>query len=328
MPEAIIKDQLALEQFKDLLRPKVKQMLFNGFLPGSWLWSVTKIALMLNVAEQLDLPLKLDRPELEKTAKFLGKHKVLRHYGLFRFFNFFATFSKRFKRYYWMDGHKLFVKPSSKMGQIVRDYQLLDIWEPETTEIVKREVKPGMTCIDIGASVGYFTLQFARLVGPQGKVISVEPTDFQRPYFLKNVKNNGYKDRVEYWNVGAWDKTETVWMPRNAPRYVQTLAPCMAVDDIVKGRQVDFIKLDCDGPEPKVLRGLEQTFQNNPQLKMVVEYYPKYIRNAGLDPVEFREVIDKYFSFEIIPGDYSENCWNLFCTRSTNPKNEWPDDGK
>ena len=60
-----------------------------------------------------------------------------------------------------------------------------------------------------------------------------------------------------------------------------------------------------------------------PHLKMVVEYYPKYIESAGLNPADFREIIDKYFEFEIIPGDYKDGCWNLFCKRNDNAKNNW-----
>ena len=42
-------------------------------------------------------------------------------------------------------------------------------YEPETRELFQRIVKPEMTVVDIGAQIGYFTLLFARLVGPKGK---------------------------------------------------------------------------------------------------------------------------------------------------------------
>lgn len=258
-------------------------------------------------------------------SRFLGKSETT-SYKTLRTINNILNFRRYFKKYSYIDGHKFLVKASPKMMMITNDYIALEnkIWEPETTSIVKENIKEGMTCLDIGASVGYFTLLFSRQVGARGHVISVEPTDFQKPYLLKNIKNNGYQDRVEVWNVGAWDKTQNVRMPLNADPYVQTESPCMAVDDIVKGRKIDFIKIDCDGPEPKVLKGLVKTFENNPQLKMVIEYYPKYIEDAGLSTKEFRDIIDKYFEFKIIPGDYSSNCWNLFCIRKDNAKNQWP----
>ena len=315
----------AQDEFIRRLKPLVKKMLFNGFVPKTWLWAVTKISLQINIAEEMGIRVRFMESEHLLFVKALRKYRFLRNYQLLLFLNSIYNIKKFFKRYYWMDGHKLLVKQAPKMGEIVQDYQLLKIWEPETTDIVKREVKEGMTCIDIGASIGYFTLLFSRQVGPTGHVISIEPTDFQQPYLRKNVKNNGYSDRVEIHNVGAWDKSEMKAMPPCAPPYVQTFIQCKPVDDIVAGRKIDFIKMDCDGPEPKIVRGLEKTFQNNPQLKMVCEYYPKYQMDAGLDPAEFREVIDKYFQIEIVPGDYSENCWNLFCIRSNNAKNVWPE---
>lgn len=248
--------------------------------------------------------------------KYLNRTQAL-SYKMLRLINNLLHFNRYFKRYSVLDGHKFWVKPAHKMMMITTDYIALEnkVWEEETTNIIKENVKEGMTCVDIGASVGYFTLLFSRQVGPKGHVISIEPTDFQQPYLRKNIKNNGYADRVEVWNVGAWDKTEEVLMPRNAARYVQTLAPCMAVDDIVQGRRIDFIKLDADGPEPKILKGLVETFENNPQLKMVCEFYPRYIRDAGLNPQDMLDIIDKYFTYEVIPDDYEGDCVNYFCVR-------------
>ena len=53
------------------------------------------------------------------------------------------------------------------------------------TEILglSKIVKKGDTCIDIGAAAGLYTLELSRLIGPRGKVLSVEPLDFARPIF-------------------------------------------------------------------------------------------------------------------------------------------------
>src|SRR5262249_7878864 len=53
---------------------------------------------------------------------------------------------------------------------------LLDgFWEMWLTIFFARQVKPGMTVIDVGANFGYYTLLFGSLVGDEGRVYAVEP---------------------------------------------------------------------------------------------------------------------------------------------------------
>ena len=48
-------------------------------------------------------------------------------------------------------------------------------YEPEISTLIAARLKPGETYWDIGAHAGYHTLQGARVVGPQGQVLAVEP---------------------------------------------------------------------------------------------------------------------------------------------------------
>jgi hypothetical protein len=49
------------------------------------------------------------------------------------------------------------------------------VWEPEISHLVSRILRPDDVFVDIAANVGYDSLLGSSLVGPQGRVISIEP---------------------------------------------------------------------------------------------------------------------------------------------------------
>src|SRR5258708_21501632 len=53
-----------------------------------------------------------------------------------------------------------------------------NIYERQTKAALRRLVSPGSLVLDIGANIGAHTLDLAQLVGPNGRVIAFEPTDY------------------------------------------------------------------------------------------------------------------------------------------------------
>jgi len=51
----------------------------------------------------------------------------------------------------------------------------LGTYEPDVQEALTRLVRPGMRVFDIGANAGFFSVLLAKLVGPEGEVIAVDP---------------------------------------------------------------------------------------------------------------------------------------------------------
>lgn len=226
--------------------------------------------------------------------------------------------------YLTMDGHQFLIPQHTKslkgyydVKYVMNDMAMMKMWEPNTTRLVKETLKDGDIAIDIGASVGYFTLLFARQVGEKGKVFSIEPTPHRFSYLCKNAQFNGYKDRVFPFHLAAWDKQEKVAMPPQDKNFTVQAAP---IDDMLDANnidKVDFIKIDTDGNELRVLKGLERTFKKNKDLKMVFAYSPEYIEKSGEDPKEIMKFLEKYFDHSVIEGDYGDKrgLWNLFCVR-------------
>jgi FkbM family methyltransferase len=81
--------------------------------------------------------------------------------------------------------------------------------EPEHLFIVKRAIKEGMCVLDIGGNIGYYTLMAAKLVGPKGKVYSVEPHPDNCRILNKSVKENGFEPIVEVEELAISDQDGT-----------------------------------------------------------------------------------------------------------------------
>jgi FkbM family methyltransferase len=74
----------------------------------------------------------------------------------------------------------------------MHEYELLfhNIYEPAITDLIKRIVKQGDVCLDIGANIGTLTLVMAYAAGPEGKVIAVEPNPAIASRLRENIDLN------------------------------------------------------------------------------------------------------------------------------------------
>ena len=295
----------------------VKSMIYEGFNPGSLVFALGKLKIVKDFGRKYTTGGRKETALKGRLNYLIAK--VLSRFSAKIFIKFLNLPSFFYPVWYRIiDGHKFTIKDGEKntvVKHILEDYKLVKSWEPNTQEIIKREVKRGDICVDIGASMGPISLALARATGENGKVVALEPTERCFNYLCMNIKANGYKNIFPY-KVAGWDKDELVEVPRNDfnPIYANGVAVSKFLQKIGIYK-VDFIKIDVDGPEPLVLRGLIPTFEANPQLKMIIEFYPKYIEGAGCDPKEFWLILDKYFIYKKIEGDYTSEYYNLICER-------------
>lgn len=68
------------------------------------------------------------------------------------------------------------------------------IHDPE--RILNPHVAEGITAVDIGCGMGYFTLGMAKLVGPGGKVIAVDLQEKMLAALEKRARKAGLADRI------------------------------------------------------------------------------------------------------------------------------------
>jgi hypothetical protein len=57
---------------------------------------------------------------------------------------------------------------------------------------------------------------------------------------------------------------------------------------------VSVIKMDVEGYEPYVMRGMTETIRNSPNLKIVFEFSPEHYRQGGVEPRDFLGELEGY----------------------------------
>jgi FkbM family methyltransferase len=176
---------------------------------------------------------------------------------------------KRYLRFLASSFQKLY-----KTGRLGVDYQ--DVY------FLKNLVRPGDYCIDIGAHLGYFTMELSRLCGRNGHVYAIEPMSKFFNTLKAMVEDKDLKNVTLYqYAMGADTEFVDMGIPRvnNVKKfayarvihsstfleYVESEQVRNAYgDDLFKSLQrLDFIKCDVEGLELPVFRSFHETIRKH-----------------------------------------------------------------
>ena len=220
----------------------------------------------------------MTRQELEEASAFYAKSFYMGEHLLL------CKLLTKYKMY--LDARDVGVAP----GLLMDGY-----WESWITKFMAKMIQPGDICIDAGANFGYFSLVMAELAGKEGRAIAVEPNSALCK--LLRFTSNMNPDHFEV--VGKALSNEQTEMVLSIPTHfwggatirkekvddsiTQETVQVDTLDHLVEELQlhkVDFIKMDCEGVEPEIFEGMTKTLQQNPQLKIIMEYSPFMYKNA------------------------------------------------
>jgi len=140
---------------------------------------------------------------------------------------------------------------------------------------------PGYIFYDIGASLGVFSLAFARAIGPNGRVFAFEPEPRNCRRIREMAIRNGLQGRLELVEAAVWSRT----VPGGAPfrrggrqdtyggvsadgvipvlaEGEMRLVPLICLDEFIRrgNPAPDVLKIDVEGGECEVLKGGEELF--------------------------------------------------------------------
>ena len=189
----------------------------------------------------------------------------------------------------------------------LRDYQIgqtlyLDgNYEPELQRFMQHANLSGSVCLDVGANIGLHTLTMSELVGAAGQVFAFEPETYNFQLLEQNLRRNGITN-VVLQQCAVSDQEGICWIGLSPDNYgdhrVATSAPAdwptqevqMTTIDTSVGHlpehAIRFIKIDVQGHELRVLGGMKQTLERNPDAIIVIEVAPDLLARAGTTATE------------------------------------------
>ena len=202
-------------------------------------------------------------------------------------------------------GNKLFLSKKG-LGLTVSHY---GTYEKSESKIMEEEIKVGNIVVDVGANIGLHTLNMARIVGNTGQVFAFEPDPSNFKILEKNVKVNNYQNIIlEQKAVGDKHGRTTLYQsdhpgmhrifPQTKLAKGQVQVELTSLDkyfiDSNLADKINFIKIDVEGLEFSVLKGMKNILKNNKKIKILFEFMPKNTMEAGFTPIELLNYLTSY----------------------------------
>ena len=244
-----------------------------------------------------------------------------------------------------IQNQKMFLDPKDSL-----QLSLNGVYGEFETEIVKNEIKSNDVVIDIGAHIGYFTLLFAMLVGPKGKVFSFEPEPKNFELLKKNVEINNYDNVTTECKVVS-DKNKKctlytfetssganrIYKPDDQSNSKPIEVDSISLDEYFKDseflKKIKFIKIDVEGAEILVLKSMKSILKENNDIKLLLEFNPKFLSEIGSKESDFFDILHSEnfsiffidaknhklvlldFSIDLDPKLFENDVVNLFCKK-------------
>lgn len=196
----------------------------------------------------------------------------------------------------------------------------LNLWlgkeyEPNLIDVLRDNLEKGDIFVDVGANIGLISCIAAKIVGEGGKVLAFEPHHGFLSILKRNILLNGIDNTVVY-DLALDDSAgiRKFYRDRTRPStsalsdsgdcYVQ----CVPGDSVI-GR-ADFIKIDVEGAEYRVLTGMGRLLSG--RVKLLVEAHEPNLKNFGHSLSDLRRFLElRGFSIREI----DDGIMNWYCEK-------------
>jgi FkbM family methyltransferase len=146
-------------------------------------------------------------------------------------------------------------------------------YETIETKILQHLANGAELVVDIGANVGYYTVELAKSLGSSGQLLGFEPVEQSFSQLRKNVKLNNIENKVRIFQTGLSNSvSETqIFLPRKSgssaaslrnlhpeEEYESQIINTTTLDNVFEtlgASDCDLIKIDVEGGELQVIEG-------------------------------------------------------------------------
>lgn len=169
-------------------------------------------------------------------------------------------------------------------------------WEPDIgNAILSFMPRTGGVFVDVGANVGYFSCLVAgRCAGSVVHAFEPHPVTFQ----VLRLNSWRYRDQITAWPCALSDELTTISLETAEGNLGDTrgslagqvvnanvVAPAIMLDELLPELRADVIKIDVQGAELSVLRGMMGVVRNSAGVKVITEFGPAMLEEQFIDPL-------------------------------------------
>jgi FkbM family methyltransferase len=159
-------------------------------------------------------------------------------------------------------------------------------YEAGTARIIRALVASPLAFVDVGANNGFFSIAAASVPNFTGHIFAFEPYPNAFSRLEGNIKRNDLGPRVTAYQLAVSDYTGVASLHlspmedgRNslvADFSTTKEVSCTTLDAVLSRTPISLVKIDVEGAELAVFRGMERILSENPEMAVVVEWNRNY----------------------------------------------------
>ena len=175
-------------------------------------------------------------------------------------------------------------------------------WEPHVAKIFAKRLSEGMTVLDVGANIGYFTFLAAARVGPSGRVLAIEPNRRNVAFLLATRARNQFH-HVEIVQAAASDRWQVLSLSTSnsngaalettgtEPNHFEEPVMALPLDAIfARSGRIGVVKIDVEGAEARALKGMSDILRRDRPV-VFSEFTPAAMPSmSGVSPGAYLEM--------------------------------------